>query len=275
MSNNDLKAGGRLALTIGGAYFGPVGAIAGTVLGNFLLPADNLESTGPRLQELQVSLSRYGEPIKIVFGSARIGGTYPWATDIIEKVSKKTESAKGGQKTTVRTFSYFGNFAVDLCESPPTFPITSVPKIWANADIIIDRTSTTGASTAGFLVGEITGALFDTGTIRVQLGAEDQQPDPLIESFVGVGNTPAGRGVCRIIADEMPLANTQNIIPQINGLVTTGGADKFPKDTMSSVLGGGASHFFLQDRIHFVAHTRRDLCQRIELSLYPATIRVT
>ncbi len=80
MSDNQ-KAGGRLGLTLAGSYFGgPLGSIAGTLLGNFLLPADAIEVSGSRLDDLTVSLSRYGDPIKVVYGSMRVGGSYTWAT---------------------------------------------------------------------------------------------------------------------------------------------------------------------------------------------------
>ena len=241
------KAAGRLGLTLVGAYFGPFGAIAGTLLGSFLLPPDAIEVTGARLADLTVSLSRYGDPIKIVYGSMRLGGSYIWATDIIEKVSKKTESAKGGQKVTTRTFKYFGNFAIDICESPAAFPIDSVPKIFANADIIVDTTNTTGPTTDPSLIEN---KLFDAGRLRIQFGAEDQQPDILIESFIGVGNTPAGRGVCRLIFDLYPLKNVNNIIPQITALVSTAGTDLFPAPNFSIGGSGTGDYYITQDQVH-------------------------
>ncbi len=256
MSSADLKTGARLGLTlVGAAFAGPLGAAFGTALGSFLLPPDAIELTGPRLDTLKVSLSRYGDPIKVVYGSMRIGGAYVWATDIIEKVSKKTESAKGGQKTTTRTFSYFGNFAIDLCESPAAFPITAVTEIFFNGNKVVDRTlPTVPSGTSGFaanLIGALESLLVNIGSTRIQLGEEDQLPDPLIESFIGVGNTPAGRGVCRLVFDRLPLENVNNIIPQVTAVVTTAGTNIFPSVDIARNF-DKRDWYMLSDQVHAV-----------------------
>ena len=183
---------GRIGLVVAGSYFGgPIGAILGTALGSFLFPPEDIETTGPRLQDLQTSLSRYGDPIKIIYGTVNIGGSYTFATDIVEKKKTKTESAKGGQKTKVTTFKYTANFAVDICESPIAFPVTGVLKILANRTPIYDPTNLTGpviisgfGGFAGVTSDALTPSLFDNGNFRVQLGAEDQVPDAMIESFI-------------------------------------------------------------------------------------------
>ena len=52
---------------------------------------------GPRLKELAVTTSSYGQPLPRQFGRMRVGGTVIWATDIRE--SSTTEGGKGRPST--------------------------------------------------------------------------------------------------------------------------------------------------------------------------------
>jgi hypothetical protein len=52
-------------------------------------------------------------------------------------------------------------------------------------------------------------------TIRAHLGSETQGPDPAIEEIEGEGNTPAYRGLCYVVFEDMPLAAFGNRIPQL------------------------------------------------------------
>lgn len=248
MSANDAKAAASLAIIAVAAYYGgPYGAIAASALTGFLLAPEAETATGPRLDNLQLSLSRYGDPIKVIYGAARIGGTYSWATDIVERVNTKREG--GGlftKGTKVRTFTYFGNFALDLCESPAALPVEAVAQIFGNTELIADFVSETGPVLSIVFTGKDT--LFNSGSIRIQLGEEDQVPDVLIESDVGVGNTPAGRGLCRITFDLVPLAPFNNAVPQITAVASTKGTPIWP--TISADVGIG---YWMSDNVHMIS----------------------
>jgi hypothetical protein len=94
------------------------------------------EITGDRLKDLSVPKSNYGEPIPKVFGRARIAGNMIWANKIIEKTTKKKQG-KGGGKTTTKTYSYFGDFALMFCQGP----IVGISKIWVNSKLVYDKSA--------------------------------------------------------------------------------------------------------------------------------------
>src|SRR5437762_8484970 len=113
---------------VGGAAFGPAGAIAGRLVGAIggnlidraLFGGGERHVEGPRLADLDVMASTEGAPIPRVYGRARLSGQVIWATRLEEVVSTSTEKAGGkgggGGRTTTTTYSYFANFAVGLCE---------------------------------------------------------------------------------------------------------------------------------------------------------------
>src|SRR5437763_8810385 len=187
-----------------GAVFGPAGAIvgriAGALVGNIidrkLFGPGDQNVVGPRLADLDVMASTEGAPIPRVYGRARLAGQVIWATQLEEVVSDSTTSSGGkghltsGPRTATTTYSYFGNFAVGLCEGA----IGRVGRIWAD------------------------GKLLDVSrkTIRVHRGTEDQAPDELIVAKEGAGNAPAYRGLAYVVFERLPLADFGNRIPQLS-----------------------------------------------------------
>src|SRR5438034_8761259 len=101
----------------GGAVFGPVGAIAGRIVGalagnvidHALLSSSTARAVeGPRLSDLEVMASTEGAPIPRLYGRARLSGQVIWATRLEEVVSTSTEKAGGkggggGRATTTAT----------------------------------------------------------------------------------------------------------------------------------------------------------------------------
>ena len=116
---------------VGGAVFGPAGAIAGRLVGAIggslidraLFGGGERNIEGPRLADLDVMESTEGAPIPRVYGRARLAGQVIWATRLDEVVSTQSDTDPGGkgapQPTTNTTvYSYFANFAVGLCQGP-------------------------------------------------------------------------------------------------------------------------------------------------------------
>jgi hypothetical protein len=191
---------------VAGAVFGPAGAIAGRIAGalvgniidrKFFGPGDQ-NVVGPRLADLDVMASTEGAPIPRVYGRARLAGQVIWATQLEEVVSNSTASSSPGGKghllsgpsTTTTTYTYFGNFAVGLCEGV----IGGVARIWAD------------------------GKLLDTShlTIRVHRGYDDAPVDGLILAKEGANNSPAYRGLAYVVFERLPLADYGNRIPQLS-----------------------------------------------------------
>ena len=211
-----LSAAGAVA---GGAVFGPVGAIAGRLIGamagsavdrSLLATSSHIDraSEGPRLSDLDVMASTEGAPVPRVYGRARLAGQVIWATQLEEQVTVTSETTTagggggGGGKgfggggggggtsvTTTRTsYSYYGNLAVGLCEGP----IGRVLRVWAD------------------------GKPLDLATVgmRVYTGDDTQTPDPLIVAKEGAA--PAYRGTAYVVFERLPLAAFGNRIPQLS-----------------------------------------------------------
>ena len=193
----------------GGALFGPIGAFAGRLVGaigggfidrTFLGGGGTAPATreGPRLRDLDVMVSTAGAPIPRVYGRVRISGEVIWSTALKEKVKTRTETSGGGGKgsepqpseTTVKTYSYFANFAVGLCEGP----IGHVTRVWAD------------------------GKPLDLKNVNYRFypGSEEQTADPLIVAKEGADNAPAYRGLAYIVFEQLPLAKFGNRIPQLS-----------------------------------------------------------
>ncbi len=186
---------------VGSFVGGPIGAVVGRTLGaiggsyldNQVLGPGDQSTTGPRLENTQLLSSREGSVIPKVFGRTRVSGEVIWATNFreVQQVEAQSQGGKGGApKSTVRTYSYFGSFAVGLCEGE----IATTGRIWADGKLL-DQTEF---------------------TIRTHTGSAEQQPDSLIEAKQGAGNAPAYRGLAYIVFEELPLDEFGNRIPQIS-----------------------------------------------------------
>lgn len=182
-----------------GAQFGPAGSFIGSALGSAV--GQGFDATrgskrhyeGARLEELALQSSLYGRSISIVFGSMRLAGNVIWARTLKELQTTSTTRAggKGGgggrASSTTVNYSYYATLAVAICEGE----ITRINRIWADAKLLN----------------------LSQGTYRIYKGTETQLPDPLIESFQGVGQTPAYRGLAYVVVEDFPIGDFGNRIP--------------------------------------------------------------
>ncbi|WP_321341775.1 glycoside hydrolase/phage tail family protein [Breoghania sp.] len=188
--------GQAIGTAIGGPIGGLIGRTAGALAGQSIdqrLFGSKNSVEGARLADLDVQASTQGSSIPRLYGRSRLTGQVIWATRFEEVVKKEEHSGGkgggGGSSTEVTTYSYYGNFAVALCEGP----VSHIGRIWAD------------------------GKLLDTArlTIRSYPGDETQEPDPLIEAKQGTGRAPACRGTAYLVFERLPLANFGNRLPQI------------------------------------------------------------
>lgn len=175
---------------IGGPIGGAVGALVGQSVDQFIFAPKGRQ--GPRLSDLAVQGSSYGQPLPRIHGRIRVAGQLIWATDL-----KETKSRSGGGKGQPSTvsYSYSASFAVALSARP----ILGVRRIWAD----------------GKLLRSAGGAWLFPVRMRVHKGGEDQAADPLIASAEG-GATPAYRGLAYAVFEDMPLAEFGNRIPMLS-----------------------------------------------------------
>ncbi len=196
----------QLVLGVAGAIIGSVvpgvgtqlGYALGSMLGSALDPPDAIRQEGPRMSDLKVTNSNYGQGIPLVFGTVRIAGNLIWSTDIKETKTTTSEGGKGGgPEVESTTYSYSVSSAIAICRGQAQ----GIRRVWADGKLVYDKSDTnTGATTTGF-------------KFEFFAGSETQDPSTTIEAVLGVGNVPAYRGICYIVCEDMPLGDFGNRIP--------------------------------------------------------------
>lgn len=174
---------------LGGPLGGALGALAGQALDTSLFAPKPRQ--GPRLADLSVQTSQYGNAVPAVHGTMRVAGTVIWATDLREH-SDTTGGGKGQPAAT--SYSYSVSLAIALSSRP----IHSVGRIWADGNLL------RGAA----------GDFKSAATLRVHSGRGDQEPDPLIASAEGA-HAPAHRGMACAVLEDFDLAPFGNRIPSL------------------------------------------------------------
>lgn len=187
-----------------------IGFSIGTLAGNLLFPQKTTQE-GARLGDLSVTSSAFGAVRPIGYGKIRVAGNVIWAAPIREQKATQNQGGKGGPQVSSTTYSYYGTFALALCEGPAA----AVLRIWADSKLVYDATS--GSDTIkkpGF-------------NFRFYPGDENQVADSIIEADKGVGNVPGYRGTCYLVFDDIPLADYGNRLPNITAEVVFSASPDF------------------------------------------------
>jgi hypothetical protein len=198
MADVILTAAGQ---AIGSAFGGPIGAAIGGAIGGAIgqtfTPTQKFQ--GPRLGDLRVTGTEYGQTIPWVVGGPRISGQIIWASRKREIANTQKQGKGGGGGAESTTYTYEVDVAYLLSENP----IAGVSRVWINGELVAlvnGRVATGNWFIDGVLSlsGQLGNGKFTE--FRVYTGTDDQMPDSIIEAVVGVGNTPAyrGRGYCVI-----------------------------------------------------------------------------
>ena len=198
---------------VGGPIGGAVGALIGQQVDQRLLAP---RRQGPRLGDLSVQVSRYGQPIPKFFGTMRVSGSVIWATELIED-KHKSGGGKGKPKTT--SYSYSASFAVALSARP----IRAVHRIWADGKLL--------RGAAGDWKSEV-------GAFRLYPGDEEQPLDPLIAAAEGADNIPAFRGIAYAVFEHLELADFANHIPLLSFEVEADDGDVALHDILAELSEG-------------------------------------
>lgn len=185
---------------------GELAVSAGISVGLSLLrPRQRIDREGPRVNDLTVQSSAFGQPIPFGWGTVRLSGNVIWAKEIEEVKSTTKQGGKGGGVTqTNTTYSYFATFAIGLTEGL----VADVLKLYADGKLIYDKTGT-GDDVSSADV-----------KFRFYPGSETQEPDSIIEADLGVNQTPAFRGLSYIVFDRLPLKDFGNRVPSISAVIT-------------------------------------------------------
>jgi hypothetical protein len=173
---------------LGGPLGGAIGALAGRQVDQALF-GGNVQ--GPRLKDLAVTASTYGEAVPHHFGKMRVPGTIIWATDLVEH--SRTSGGKG--RPSVTTYTYTASFAVALASRP----IQGIGRIWADGNLL------RGAG----------GDLKASGQLRIYTGEYDQPADPFIKQVEGEALCPAFRGIAYVMFQDLDLGDFYNRVPTL------------------------------------------------------------
>ncbi|MEO8883103.1 MAG: glycoside hydrolase/phage tail family protein, partial [Devosia sp.] len=180
---------------VGGLVGGPIGAVVGRALGALAGSAvDNAifgskpQAAAPTGSDVQLQGSSEGGPIPRLYGWNRFTGNIIWATQL-EETTQQSAGAKGAGPTTTTT-TILANFAVGLCEGE----VNRLGRIWADGELLETEALNT----------------------RFYRGSADQLPDSLIEAKQGSGNTPAYRGLCYLVFEQLDLTPFGNRIPNLS-----------------------------------------------------------
>ena len=179
-------------LLTGAQLGGALGALAGLEIDAALTPGRTTSRSGPRLSDVNITSSTEGAPIPRLFGRMRLAGQLIWATRFKETATTTSTSSGGkGAPTTVNQtdYSYSISFAVGLCAGEAT----RLGRVWANGNLLD----------------------LSRYTYRFYRGTQDQDADPAIVETEGADNSPAWRGLCHVVFEDMALADFANRIPQL------------------------------------------------------------
>ena len=181
--------GAGIGFMVGGPAGAKVGWIAGALLGGYAF-AETQKQEGPRLSDLKITGTDYGEPLPWVQGSPRIAGQIIWASERREHKHTESQGKGGGAEST--SYTYTCDLMILLSENP----IAGVGRVWANSELVYGQ----GETKDGFW-----------REMRVYTGTADQMPDPLYEAAVGTGNAPAYRGHGYVVIENLDLGGSGNI----------------------------------------------------------------
>jgi hypothetical protein len=177
-------------------FIGPeIGWLIGSAVGSVIGAAGNngdqgKKILGPRVENLRVTTSTYGNMIPYGYGTNVVGGNVIWL-----KGNKLDEHEPTGDGT---QFTYSATFALSVADGE----IEKILRIKMNGELIYDFTDTAP-----------TQALPIFPRPRIYLGTSTQMPDPDIEADKGVGNTPAYRDQAYLVFVNMPLERFGNGLP--------------------------------------------------------------
>lgn len=222
---------------IGGPIGGGIGALIGRSIDGEIFGAGSRE--GPRLEELAVSTSTYGQAVGRHYGRMRTAGTVIWATDFKEQ----SETSGGKGKPKVTTYSYSVSFAVALASRP----IEGLGRIWADGNLL------RGAA----------GDLKSNGILRIYEGHGDQPVDPLLSAALGA-QCPANRGMAYAVFEDLELADFGNRIPALTFEIFAGEASELASD-LAIQTGATATLDAIPQGLEGFSHTNGTLLQVFDL----------
>jgi len=223
-----------------GKVFGFFARTAFSYLISSLFAPKQPDQEGPRLDDLQVQASSYGNGIPVIYGTMQLAGNIVWlkGNQIDETRHKSSSGGKGGGGgATTTTYSYSATFAVMFGEGE----IVGIRKILGDSVTIYDISDTANGAT-------LSASNEAAKSITIYSGSSDQLPDPIIEAEKGT-DTPAYRNRFYIVFEDLQLEKFGNRIPNLRAEVIAAGSE-----TLSSQLYNTGSHDVNYEDMAFVGN---------------------
>lgn len=198
-----------IGAVVGGAIGGPTGAQIGFAIGSIVGNAvDPQVIKGPKIGEAGLQTSAEGVYRPIIFGTGAVKGNII-ARGNRQVRTQRTSQGKGGGPVTEEQRVYW-TFAIRICEGP----ISGITRVWQDEKLVYDIRpgSTIPEESSEFAT-----------RFRLYLGDEDQLPDPDLEAYQGMGNSPAYRGSAYAVFPNFDLTDGRERIPEFRWEVATSG----------------------------------------------------
>lgn len=199
--------GGVIGAVIGFYVGGPTGAQVGFMIGSGIGASfDTIQ--GRKVGEMSSPRAQEGEPIPLVFGTARVTGRLMSCGEpsIVE------EGGKGGPQVVNET-AYL-DYSILVCESSElrNSLVGGIIMVIQNNKIVYDVTPESevlAADNAKWLENK-----------RFYYGEESQGTDPTEEMIHGAGNVPAYRGLCRMVVTHEDVTQHGGGVPTYEFVVS-------------------------------------------------------
>lgn len=194
-------AGAVVGFFVGGPVGAQVGWAAGSLIGASFQPSQKQQ--GPRLTDLKVTGTDYGQTIPYCEAHPRIAGQIWWSSDRREIATTTSTGGKGGGPE-IETTTY--TYEVDLLVGLTDNVIAGVSRIWSNGKLIYTNWSDSSVDSRE--------ASLETDAwtrMTVYTGEADQLPDPTYEAAVGTANAPAYRGRGSVFIQGLDLGSSGQI----------------------------------------------------------------
>jgi hypothetical protein len=187
---------------VGGLFGMPqLGWAIGSLLGAAIAGGQTQKSQGPRLGDLKVTGTEYGQAIPYMRSHTRTAGQLIWASTRRE-IATTTTQGKGGPSAETTTYTY----EVDVLYLLSDNEIAGVSRIWNNGKLVYTALA---ASTVASVAAS--NATEQWTRVTVYGGAASQLPDPTYEAAVGAANAPAYRGRGTLFIEGLQLGSSGQI----------------------------------------------------------------
>ena len=143
------------------------------------------------IADVNLQTSTYARIIPEIFGKMRVSGNIIWTSGIKKETTQSSATrTKAGTVQVSTNVSYSVNLAIALCKGE----ILSLDGAFADSEKINLKSL----------------------KFRFYGGDETQLPDSLMQSYLGVENTPAFRGLCYIVIENLSLNTWDGRIPNFS-----------------------------------------------------------